>query len=278
MLEPLTLTLLALPGDPGDVLGPVLEHPEVFPAMGRKGHDGERWTGRRKRVQRVDAKLSRVGEILSGRSPGTRKGSELRKRYPERKRERLLSLYRRVRLYYRTVFDELVRLLVALLVTFFMVCLAVKAAGEDSVANLFRLAGISIIVDIVALIAFCEIVLTAVEDFADAVLAGESPEAALDAFYGGAVLTLGYSLIAYAAVALWIVRRTSRELDVRTLVQASILILPLVAGFRALVWGMWVTGRYADVVPQLLGFTSVLIVIYLLVRLNLKLSKDRASP
>ncbi len=33
-MEPLTLALLALPGDPWDVFGPVLEHPEVLLAKG----------------------------------------------------------------------------------------------------------------------------------------------------------------------------------------------------------------------------------------------------
>ncbi|WP_456467239.1 hypothetical protein [Methanopyrus sp.] len=98
-MEPLTLALLALPGDPWDVFGPVLEHPETLLAGSRGGGGGRSVGGR------AGARLFRAGEVLeSGKLYRALKGRWFRCHHSRLECERLLVLYRRVRAYYTASF------------------------------------------------------------------------------------------------------------------------------------------------------------------------------
>ncbi len=94
-MEPLTLALLALPGDPGDFTGPILEHPEVLLAKGRAGGGG-------KVAVKVFIKLLRALR--------KRRLSELHELYPEWWgvwRYGSAAPYWKVRLYCQTVYPPL---------------------------------------------------------------------------------------------------------------------------------------------------------------------------
>ncbi|MEO2241228.1 MAG: hypothetical protein ABGY09_04070 [Euryarchaeota archaeon] len=245
MLEPLTLALLALPGDPGDVFGPVLKHPETLLAKGGRGGGGRGAGGR------AGVKLSRAGETLeSGKLARALKGRKLRWYHSGRERKRLLLLYRKVRAYY--VMSFLCKVLAApvmflTLVAFLGLAHVLEREDVPSACSHALIAAFFLVqFGIGAEVAESE---QAVEAFSDAVLAGKSPKDCLHAFREHGIYNVKIVLTVYSALSALLVlaltwtlrgRVSARTLLLASLTTTAILIAPVIMGLWILKWGAWV--------------------------------------
>ncbi|WP_456483475.1 hypothetical protein, partial [Methanopyrus kandleri] len=186
------------------------------------------------------AKLSRAGKIL--KSPGkflrALKKFRVRKRYSERERRRLLLLYWKVRLYYRTV-AEGVLLYASSALAIVIFALDFLTDDLELLRETWFERGLYLTSGGALLAIFGEMGVAnrAVSAFSEAVLRGGGLPAALGAFQAWAVYGTVILLAMYVAFVLLAVALTRKEPDVRTL---PVLAVPLATGIWALNWGLWV--------------------------------------
>ena len=226
-MEPLTLALLVLPGDPGNLTGPVLEHPEVLLAKGRAG----------KVVVKVFIKLLRA---LRKRRP-----SELHELYPEWWgvwRYGSAAPYWKVRVYCRVVPLCLLTAFATLLSGGFgllaLLCVDVIESSWGYTAAMSITAAFAGV--LLELMGSCY----AIKRFLDAALRGEGLRGCLHAFklcgvYGLSMALIMYVLVIAAAIA--VVREDLRSLPLPVRASSlAALIAPEITGLWTLWWGLWV--------------------------------------
>ncbi|MEO2241227.1 MAG: hypothetical protein ABGY09_04065 [Euryarchaeota archaeon] len=220
-MEPLTLALLILPGDPGDFTEPVLEHPEVLLAKGRA-------------VGKVVKKLLRA--------LGRRRLSEL---YPEWWgvwRYAPIISHRKVRLYCQTVYPTLLATLAALfssgLIPLLLCRLGVVGEAWGYVS------GTSLIAAVLGVLPELMMAGEAVRDYLSVAFKGGDMGDRIFAFKMWGVYGLLLMLSVYVAAVIMAYRETRDyfrgfPLTVRISWLVT-LAIPLTTGLWTLWWGLWV--------------------------------------